>query len=117
MAKDRSEPDLDRELADLARAGDVGERLAWLEHQVQELGAESLDPAALDELQVRKVHDHPEVGERLGEVPEERAALGVDLLGEEPDVVRLPEQRLDARARGVDVSERELGIGVKGGAQ
>lgn len=41
---------LDRELADLARAGDVGERLAWLEHQVQELAAETLDPGALEEL-------------------------------------------------------------------
>ncbi|HEX5694451.1 MAG TPA: DNA repair protein RecN [Arenimonas sp.] len=41
---------LDRELADLARTGDVGERLAWLEHQVQELSAESLDPASLEEL-------------------------------------------------------------------
>lgn len=41
---------LDRELADLARAGDVGERLAWLEHQVQELAAESLDAESLEEL-------------------------------------------------------------------
>src|SRR5690606_4663601 len=41
---------LDRELADLARAGDVGERLAWLEHQVQELSAETLDPESLEEL-------------------------------------------------------------------
>ncbi len=41
---------IDRELADLARAGDVGERLAWLEHQVQELAAETLDPDSLEEL-------------------------------------------------------------------
>lgn len=41
---------IDRELADLARAGDVGERLAWLEHQVQELSAETLDPESLEEL-------------------------------------------------------------------
>jgi DNA repair protein RecN (Recombination protein N) len=42
---------LDRELADLARAGDVGERVAWLQHQVEELASESLDLADLEELQ------------------------------------------------------------------
>ncbi|HEU0153817.1 MAG TPA: DNA repair protein RecN [Arenimonas sp.] len=42
---------LDRELGELARAGDVGERVAWLQHQVDELAGENLDPAELDELQ------------------------------------------------------------------
>jgi DNA repair protein RecN (Recombination protein N) len=41
---------VDRELAELARAGDVGERLAWLQHQVDELARENLDPTDLDEL-------------------------------------------------------------------
>ncbi|WP_295361662.1 DNA repair protein RecN [Arenimonas sp.] len=41
---------LDRELAELVRAGDVGERLAWLEHQVGELADEDLRPEALEEL-------------------------------------------------------------------
>lgn len=40
----------DRELAELARGGDVAERLAWLQHQVEELAGEDLDPEALDEL-------------------------------------------------------------------
>ncbi|MBW8310393.1 MAG: DNA repair protein RecN [Rhizobium sp.] len=41
---------LDRELGELARAGDVGERIAWLQHQVEELAAENLDAADLGEL-------------------------------------------------------------------
>lgn len=40
----------ERELAELARGGDVAERLAWLEHQLQELANESLDPEALEAL-------------------------------------------------------------------
>lgn len=43
--------DLDRELADLARAGDVGERVAWLQHQVDELARENLDAADLEQMQ------------------------------------------------------------------
>ena len=43
--------ELDRELADLARAGDVGERVAWLQHQVDELARENLDAADLEQLQ------------------------------------------------------------------
>ena len=42
--------ELDREQAVLARAGDVGERLGWLQHQVDELAAESLAPEDLDAL-------------------------------------------------------------------
>ncbi len=42
--------ELDRELAELARAGDVGERLGWLQHQVQELASETLEPADIDDL-------------------------------------------------------------------
>ncbi|MBY4595010.1 DNA repair protein RecN [bacterium BD-1] len=41
---------LDRELGELARAGDVGERIAWLQHQVEELATENLDAADLAEL-------------------------------------------------------------------
>src|SRR5690606_8961676 len=41
---------VDRELAELARSGDVGERLAWLEHQAGELADEDLRPEALEEL-------------------------------------------------------------------
>lgn len=41
---------LDRELGELARAGDVGERIAWLQHQVEELAAENLDATDLAEL-------------------------------------------------------------------
>lgn len=41
---------LDRELGELARAGDVGDRIAWLQHQVEELAAENLDAADLGEL-------------------------------------------------------------------
>lgn len=43
--------ELDRSLAELARAGDVGERVAWLEHQVDELTRENLDAADLGQLQ------------------------------------------------------------------
>jgi DNA repair protein RecN (Recombination protein N) len=43
--------ELDRELGDLARAGDVGERVAWLQHQVDELARENLDAADLEQLQ------------------------------------------------------------------
>ena len=43
--------ELDRELADLARAGDVGERVAWLQHQVDELARENLDATDLEQLQ------------------------------------------------------------------
>ncbi len=42
---------LDRELVELARAGDVGERVEWLQHQVEELASENLDLADLEELQ------------------------------------------------------------------
>src|SRR5918993_3415908 len=42
--------ELDREQAELARAGDVGERLAWLQHQVDELDRESVEPAEIDAL-------------------------------------------------------------------
>ncbi|MBP6597662.1 MAG: DNA repair protein RecN [Arenimonas sp.] len=41
---------IDRELAELARAGDVGERVAWLQHQVDELARESLDAAEIEDL-------------------------------------------------------------------
>jgi len=42
---------LERERGELARAGDVGERVAWLQHQVEELASENLDAADLEELQ------------------------------------------------------------------
>jgi DNA repair protein RecN (Recombination protein N) len=41
---------VDRRLAELARAGDVGERLAWLEHQLDEFGREALAPADIEAL-------------------------------------------------------------------
>lgn len=41
---------LERERQQLDQAGDVGERLAWLEHQLAELDAEKLEPEALEEL-------------------------------------------------------------------
>jgi DNA repair protein RecN (Recombination protein N) len=41
---------LERELAELARAGDVGERVSWLQHQVDELGRESLDASDIQDL-------------------------------------------------------------------
>lgn len=42
--------DIDRELLALSRAGDVGERVDWLEHQLKELARASLDPAGIEEL-------------------------------------------------------------------
>ena len=41
---------IDRDLAEIARAGDVGERVAWLQHQVDELEREDLQATSLDEL-------------------------------------------------------------------
>ncbi len=41
---------IDRDLAELARAGDVGERVAWLQHQVDELARENLDAADIEDL-------------------------------------------------------------------
>ena len=41
---------IDRELQALARAGDVGDRVDWLEHQLKELTRESLEPASIEEL-------------------------------------------------------------------
>lgn len=41
---------LDRELQALSRAGDVGDRIDWLEHQLKEFERESLDPAGIEEL-------------------------------------------------------------------
>lgn len=41
---------IDRDLADIARAGDVGERVAWLQHQVDELEREDLQATAIDDL-------------------------------------------------------------------
>ncbi|MBC7657600.1 MAG: DNA repair protein RecN [Frankiaceae bacterium] len=41
---------LERQLAELARAGAVDDRIAYLEHQVAELADESLDPSGIEEL-------------------------------------------------------------------
>lgn len=41
---------LERRIAELARAGDVGERVAFLDHQLDALGRESLAPAEIDDL-------------------------------------------------------------------
>jgi DNA repair protein RecN (Recombination protein N) len=41
---------LDRELAGIAGAGDVGERVAWLQHQVDELEREALQASAIEGL-------------------------------------------------------------------
>lgn len=41
---------IDRELADIARAGDVGERVSWLQHQVDELSREDLQAGAIEDL-------------------------------------------------------------------
>ena len=41
---------LDRQLAELARAGDVGERVAWLQHQVDELARENLEATDIQDL-------------------------------------------------------------------
>jgi DNA repair protein RecN (Recombination protein N) len=42
--------DLDRELAELSRTGDVGERVTYLEHQLKELTRESLDASDVEEM-------------------------------------------------------------------
>jgi len=43
----------------LTRAGDVSERLDWLRHQLGELDAEALDPAAISDLETRhRRHAH-----------------------------------------------------------
>ena len=39
--------------------------------------------------------DQADVGERLREIPERGSGLRVDLLGEEPDVVRVGEESLE----------------------
>jgi DNA repair protein RecN (Recombination protein N) len=41
---------LDRELADLARSGEVGERIDHLEHQLKELVRQDLDPASIEDM-------------------------------------------------------------------
>ena len=41
---------IDRDLAEIARAGDVGERVAWLQHQVDELTREDLQASAIEDL-------------------------------------------------------------------
>ncbi len=41
---------LDRELSELARSGEVGERIEQLEHQLKELDRQALDPTGIDEL-------------------------------------------------------------------
>lgn len=41
---------LDKELAELSRSGDVGDRLAYLEHQLGELDREALDASGIDEM-------------------------------------------------------------------
>ncbi|WP_147652720.1 DNA repair protein RecN [Vulcaniibacterium gelatinicum] len=41
---------LERERERLTQQGDVSDRIAWLEHQLRELDAEPLDPAAIAEL-------------------------------------------------------------------
>ena len=42
--------EVDRQLKELSRSGDVGERIEFLQHQVDELGRETLDSADLDEM-------------------------------------------------------------------
>jgi len=42
--------DIERELAELSRTGDVGERVAYLEHQLGELLREALDGSDIDEM-------------------------------------------------------------------
>jgi DNA repair protein RecN (Recombination protein N) len=42
--------DIERELAELSRTGDVGERVAYLDHQLNELLREVLDAADIDEM-------------------------------------------------------------------
>jgi DNA repair protein RecN (Recombination protein N) len=41
---------IERELAELSRSGDVGERVAYLEHQLQELSREALDGDGIEEM-------------------------------------------------------------------
>ncbi len=41
---------LDRELAELARSGEVGERIDHLEHQLKELDRQDLDPASIEDM-------------------------------------------------------------------
>ena len=41
---------LDRELADLARSGEVGDRIEQLEHQLKELDRQDLDPASIEDM-------------------------------------------------------------------
>jgi DNA repair protein RecN (Recombination protein N) len=41
---------IDRDLAEIARAGDVGERVAWLQHQLDELEREDLQTTAIEDL-------------------------------------------------------------------
>jgi DNA repair protein RecN (Recombination protein N) len=41
---------IDRELAELSRSGDVGERVAYLEHQLAELSREALDGDGIEEM-------------------------------------------------------------------
>jgi DNA repair protein RecN (Recombination protein N) len=42
--------DIERELAELSRTGDVGERVAYLEHQLAELLREALDDSDIEEM-------------------------------------------------------------------
>lgn len=46
----RSWADIERELVELSRTGDVGERVAYLEHQLAELSRESLNGSDIEEM-------------------------------------------------------------------
>ena len=41
---------IEKQIAELSRTGDVDDRIGYLEHQLRELGRESLDPADIEEL-------------------------------------------------------------------
>lgn len=46
----RRHGEIERELTELSRTGDVGERVSYLEHQLKELSSEALDSADIEEM-------------------------------------------------------------------
>src|SRR4029453_6501061 len=48
--------------------------------------------------------DQPDVAERLGEVPQELAAVRIDLFGQQPDIVRIDGRRLERGGRSIDLT-------------
>jgi DNA repair protein RecN (Recombination protein N) len=103
----RSWSAVDRELRALPRAGDAGERLDWLEHQLAELEAEALEPAQWDAL----LANHRRQAHAVSLVESYDRALA-RLAGEDgPSAARGLRQAAADLARHVEHESRLAGVG------